>query len=275
MVRRNNGQQTHKLILEPILYALGGVLFELCCGRRPYDDGRQRIPPYALIGRHLFTPVPDPRQFNKQIPSFLAELIVACLAKEPEQRPSSMAELREKLTWCYAKMLGKPYPKDIPQAAELRSSTLNNHAISLLDLGQKQESLAALEKALQFDPHHPESVYNKSLLEWRDETIADDEVVRRLKEAKQASWRAGLYLGFIHLERAAADEAEKELLEALQTDELARDNSAWRALGDALMAQERFSGSRRSLCQCPETFAWRWPDISAKDAGASQDAPKR
>lgn len=228
------------------IYALGGILFQLCCGRRAFDDGSQKIPPYALIGRHLFTPVPDPRQFNKRVPSFLAELIVSCLAKEPEQRPLSMVELREKLTWCYRKILGKPFPKEIPQAAELRSSTLNNHAISLLDLGQKQDSLATLEKALTIDPHHPESVYNKALLEWRDETIADDEVVRRLKEAKQASWRAGVYLGFVQLERAAADEAEKEFFEALETDELARDNSAWRALGDALMAQERFPEAERA-----------------------------
>ncbi|GAK57023.1 serine/threonine protein kinase with WD40 repeats [Candidatus Vecturithrix granuli] len=223
------------------IYALGGIAFQLCCGRRPYDDGRQKIPPYALIGRHLFTPVTDPRQFNQHIPSLLAELIMTCLAKAPDQRPSSMSELREKLTWCYQKILGKPYAREIPQAAELRSSTLNNHAVSLLDLGKKQEALATLERALQFDAHHPESVYNKALLEWRDESIADDEVVRRLKEAKQASWRAGLYLGFVHLERASADEAEKELIEALQIDELARDNAAWRALGDALMAQERFT----------------------------------
>lgn len=223
------------------IYALGGILFQLCCGRRPYDDGQQKVPPYALIGRHLFTQVPDPRQFNAHIPSFLAELIMTCLAKEPEQRPSSMAVLRDRLVWCYQRILGKPYPREVPQAAELRSSTLNNHAVSLLDLGKKQEALATLERALQFDAHHPESVYNKALLEWRDESITDDEVVRRLKEAKQASWRAGLYLGFIHLERASADEAEKELIEALQVDELARNNFAWRALGDALMAQEKFT----------------------------------
>jgi Tfp pilus assembly protein PilF len=95
---------------------------------------------------------------------------------------------------------------------------LNNHAVSLLDLGKKQEALATLERALQLDAHHPESVYNKALLEWRDESITDDEVVRRLKEAKQASWRAGLYLGFIHLERASADEAGKRVNRRLQVE---------------------------------------------------------
>ncbi len=223
------------------IYALGGILFELCCGRRPFDDGRHKAKAHVLIGRHWFFPVPDPREFNKNIPQALAELIVQCLAKEPKDRPDSMAELRERLVRIYGKVVGKPYWREIPQAAELRSSALNNRAVSLLDLGKKKEAVATLDDALKFDAHHAESVYNKSLLEWRDEIIADDEVVRRLKEAKQTSWRAGLYLGFIHMERAAADEAEQELVEALQDRELTKNGSAWRSLGDALMAQRKYS----------------------------------
>jgi serine/threonine protein kinase len=223
------------------IYALGGVLFELCCGRRPFDDGIHREQPGVLIGRHLFTLAPDPRQFNKDVPLELSELILQCLAKTPDGRPNSMAVLREKLVEMYAQVIGAPYKRPVPQAAELRSSTLNNRAVSLLDIGRKEEALAVFGEALKLDPHHAESVYNKSLIEWRAERIADDEVVRRLNEAKQASWRASLYLGFVHVERAAADEAEKELVDALQHYELARDGSVWRALGDMRMAQEKYA----------------------------------
>jgi len=224
------------------IYALGGVLFELCCGRRAFDDPFRKEQQHVLIGRHLFTPAPDPRKFNKGLPKDLAELIFQCLAKEPNDRPNSMAELREKLVGIYKRVVGKLYGRMVPQAAELRSSTLNNRAVSLLDLGRREEAFSAFEQALKLDAHHAESVYNKSLLEWREETIADDEVVRRLKEAKQVSWRAGLYLSFIHMERAAADEAENELTELLQSQKQAsvKDSSAWRALGDARMAQEKY-----------------------------------
>ena len=77
------------------IYALGGVLFELCCGRRPFDKRHDQEHPYVLIGRHLFTPVPDPRIFNKEIPETLAELIVQCLAKAPHDRASSMASVSQ------------------------------------------------------------------------------------------------------------------------------------------------------------------------------------
>jgi WD40 repeat protein/serine/threonine protein kinase len=223
------------------IYALGGVLFELCCGRRPFDDPFRREQPHVLIGRHLFSPAPDPRKFNKKMPKDLAELLLRCLEKEPDDRPDSMAELRERLLGIYKRVVGKPYGRMIPEAGELRSSILNNRAISLLDLGKREEAFATLEEALKLDVHHAESVYNKSLLEWREERITDDEVVRRLKEAKQVSWRAGLYLGFVYLERAAADKAEDALAEALHHESAKRDGLAWRALGDALMAQEKYS----------------------------------
>ncbi len=234
------------------IYALGGILFEMCCGRRAFDDGQHREQPYAIIGRHLFSPVPDPRVFNPDVPPALADIIMRCLAKEPEDRPNSMHELREYQVDLYKKLVGKPYWKEVPQAAELRSSTLNNRAISLLDLGKRQEALEILDEALKLDAHHAESVYNKALLQWREEQIADDEVVRRLKEAIQINRRAGAYLGMIHLERGAVEQAEQALTDALQKPEVAKENMGWRVLGDALMAQEKYTQAIHAYQQALE-----------------------
>ena len=234
------------------IYALGGILFELCCGRRPFDERDEQVPISVLIGRHLFAPVPDPRMFNETTPDSLATLAMHCLAKDRTERPSSIAELRKRLAKIYKELNGKDYWRDRPKPVELRSSALNNRAVSLLDLGQRQEALAALHEALQLDPHHPESVYNMALLQWRSENIADDEVVRRLKEAKQASWYSGLYLGQIQLERAEADEAEKEFLEVLQYEAATRNGLVWRALGDARMAQERFDKALKAYQKAAE-----------------------
>lgn len=250
------------------IYALGGIFFELCCGRRAFDDKFQRVPPETLIGRHLFAPIPDIRTINHTVPDPIAELIIQCLAKEPEQRPGTMAELRERLVWVYQEVVGKTYWRKIPQAAELRSDALNNRAVSLLDLSSKEEALSTFQEALQLDAHHPESLYNMSLLEWRDDTISDVEVVRRLREAKQTSWRAGLYLGFIHLERAAADQAEQEFLEALRHNPPSESGLIWRALGDARMAQEHFfeaeTAYQKALKYMPGDFASRQRLLLAK-----------
>ncbi len=223
------------------IYALGGIFFELCCGRRPFDDGKQREPAQVLIGRHLFMPPPDPRAFSVGVPAALADIILTCLQKEPEKRPQSIAELRRQCVEAYASAIGRPYERPEPQTAELRSSALNNRAVSLLDLGRKHEAFIAFEDALKLDPHHPESVYNKALVEWREHRITDEEVIRRLKEAKQVSPRIGLYLAYIYTERADADAAERELIEAIEHGAVIPYSTIWRALGDARMAQEKFA----------------------------------
>lgn len=222
------------------IYALGGVLFELCCGRRAFDDGRHNEQPHAIIGRHLFSPAPDPRSINPEIPANLAEVLTRCLSKQPEDRPESMRALREALSTLYHDIVGTAYLRDVPKTTELRSSSLNNRAVSLLDLGDVNGAFQTLEKALKRDPHHAESVYNKALLEWREERIADDEVVRRLREAARVNSMAGAYLGMVHLERGAIEDAEAALTEALQTPQAAQVSGNWRALGDALMAREKY-----------------------------------
>jgi serine/threonine-protein kinase len=65
------------------IYALGGILFELVTGRPVFFADNT---PEVLM-KHLTEPPPRPSQFAR-VPSELDELIVAMLAKEPEQRPS-------------------------------------------------------------------------------------------------------------------------------------------------------------------------------------------
>jgi len=240
------------------IYALGGMLFEVCCGRRPFDDGSQGEPVQVLIGRHLSTPAPDPREFNKDVPNSLAEVILRCLAKNPKERPQSMSALRETLAKAYREIVGKSYRRPVPKAADLRSEALNNRAVSLLDLGKKKEAFGAWKEALKQDPYHPESVYNTALLEWIEGTIADDTVVNRLEAIKRTSSHFNLYLGLVHLERAAADEAERELAEAAKDPKLAMSSILWQALGDVRMAQEKYDEAekayQRALMLIPGDF---------------------
>ena len=223
------------------VYALGGVLFELCCGRRPFDDGSHSEPPHVLIGRHLSSPPPDPREFYPDIPQCLTAIMLRCLAKDPRQRPSSMATLREELTKAYTEVIRKRYRRAVPHAVELRADGMNNQAVSLMDLGNKSGAFATWQEALKLDPYHPESTYNRALLEWIEGRITDDDALKRLEDVRHIGRRANLYLGFIHLERAAAGEAARELAEALEDPVLAMSGETWQSLGDARMAREEFS----------------------------------
>ncbi|GAK57019.1 serine/threonine protein kinase with WD40 repeats [Candidatus Vecturithrix granuli] len=228
------------------IYGLGVILFEMCCGRRPYDDGSHSEPAHVIIGRHLSSPVPDPLTFNQNIPRPLAQVILKCLAKDPEKRPGKMLDLRQELAEIYRDIVGKHYRRMVPQAADLRSDALNNRAVSLLDLDKEPEAFESWNEALKLDAYHPESVYNKHLILWRKAQITDDDVVRQVEEAKHVSKRSNLYLGFLHLERTAADEAEEELLTALEDSELAQNGALWRALGDARLTQEKYTDAEET-----------------------------
>ena len=76
------------------LYALGCTLYELLTGQRPFQG--KSLP--ALVHRHLTeVPVP-PHDRRPQVPAALSDLVVALLAKAPEDRPPNAAAVAAALT---------------------------------------------------------------------------------------------------------------------------------------------------------------------------------
>ncbi len=72
------------------LYSLGVLGHELLTGAKPFDRGT----PIATALAHVADPPP---QLPPGVPTDLAEVIMACLAKEAEDRPGSAAEVAELL----------------------------------------------------------------------------------------------------------------------------------------------------------------------------------
>jgi eukaryotic-like serine/threonine-protein kinase len=72
------------------LYSLGVTLFELATGQLPFRRGNV---PY----HHVHTPPPDPRTLNPKLPDPLADVILRCLAKAPDDRYASAKEVVEDL----------------------------------------------------------------------------------------------------------------------------------------------------------------------------------
>lgn len=68
------------------LYSLGVLGHELLTGVRPFDRGT----PIATAVAHVADPPPP---LPPDVPDDLAEVIMACLAKDPDERPTSAAEV--------------------------------------------------------------------------------------------------------------------------------------------------------------------------------------
>jgi len=76
------------------LYALGCVAYYLLTGHQVFEGGSVM----QVIAKHLQeAPVPPSQRVTFAVPPSLEQLVLACLAKKPEDRPQSAAELARRL----------------------------------------------------------------------------------------------------------------------------------------------------------------------------------
>jgi tRNA A-37 threonylcarbamoyl transferase component Bud32 len=76
------------------LYALGCVAYYLLTGQQVFEGGTVM----QVIAKHLQeTPVPPSQRGPFAVPPALEQLVLSCLAKKPEDRPHSAAELDRRL----------------------------------------------------------------------------------------------------------------------------------------------------------------------------------
>ncbi len=77
------------------IYSLGVILFELLTGKPPFDADQ----PLSLMMKHCQDPVPPLRKMNPEVavPIRVEDMVYAMLAKEPDGRPKSAAEVRNRM----------------------------------------------------------------------------------------------------------------------------------------------------------------------------------
>jgi WD40 repeat protein/serine/threonine protein kinase len=149
-----------------------------------------------------------------QMPESVAQLLWCCFRSNPHERPRNMLEVAKELQGIYQQVTGGAYLRQEPKAGKDTADTLNNRAVSLLDLGKQDEALQLWEQALQLQPQHPESTYNRGLILWRSGRIDSSTLVKDLEQAQQSylkNWVTYYLLGLVHLERNDKEAALKTL----------------------------------------------------------------
>src|SRR5262249_15841959 len=82
------------------LFSLGAVLYEMCAGQPPFQ-GNSALAILKQITEVKHKPV---RELNPEIPERFAELVDELLAKKPQDRYQSAADLAEVLDYVWARM---------------------------------------------------------------------------------------------------------------------------------------------------------------------------
>jgi eukaryotic-like serine/threonine-protein kinase len=77
------------------IYGLGGVAYFLLTGKPPFEGSNI----VELCANHLHT-VPKPPSVHLEVPKDLEQVVLACLAKRPGDRPQTARELKARLEGC-------------------------------------------------------------------------------------------------------------------------------------------------------------------------------
>jgi eukaryotic-like serine/threonine-protein kinase len=96
------------------IYSLGCVLFELLTGRTPYVF--ESLP--ELVVKQREEPITPIRELRPEVPAELEAAVMHCLARNPEYRPASAAELAQELA------AGSPEPptEALPRPTGVRAT---------------------------------------------------------------------------------------------------------------------------------------------------------
>lgn len=177
------------------IYSFGLILYEMIsCGKFPFEATSTT----GWLHAHLYKPPRHIKKqtaikfsfFNNKSKNDLYELVMECLAKKNEERPSSFAAIENRLVLIYEQFTKKSYRRSKISTMELTMwEELNNKAISLLKIGQEhtKEAKEILEKVCQSYPKYIVAQLNLSLLKLKNNELTLGDFWLELHELQSKS----------------------------------------------------------------------------------------
>jgi WD40 repeat protein len=180
-------------------------VLEMFTGERPWNNGV--LAGMACENYFDMTRIP--------IPEAMKKLLRHCFKEDEAERPHDFKEIETVLLHIYRDSTGKVYARLEPKAAADTADSLNNKALSYLDLGKPEEAEKCWEQALTIYPSHAESLYNQGVHLWRNAKIDDIDALHALSVNPLEI--TDCYLAKIHLLRRDAESALTCLNKAKKT----------------------------------------------------------
>src|SRR5438552_7400570 len=154
-----------------------------------------------------------------KMPESLYEILRHCFRSDPQNRPSDLGGVAARLIDIYKDIHREEYSRLAPDLCLVAADSLNNRAVSLLDLGQKEKAMPLLTEALAIDPAHPEATFNRALISYRNGKRSAANVVAKLEAiapANAASWSIDCLLARICIEVGDRAKAMNAIVRAEQ-----------------------------------------------------------
>ena len=178
------------------IYSWAVSVMEMYMGERPWANGV--IAGLSCTDYLENTKVP--------LPGGLKELLTACMNAEPDDRPKDFDEIESALLEIYSNSFGKKYPRPLPKAASDTAESLNNRALSCIDLGQTKKAEELFDAAVKANPQSLQSVYNRALFQWRAGKITDAEAI---SSVSAVAYRGKLREQYVSMLKAESGMPEK------------------------------------------------------------------
>lgn len=175
-------EQCHgdEVTLQSDIYSMGVILYEMTCGRLPFEGSR----PVEIALKHVQEPPPAPELFREDIPDGLSALILKCLKKKLNERFHDMQEFLDECDQVFPQH-DTPYQNSsvgrktgshrsvpsIAEAAKRFGSNLTPHKLMLVAFSVLFPLIVILLMLLMFT-HKPQNMLHE--IEW-NEVIANYE----------------------------------------------------------------------------------------------------
>ena len=177
------------------IYSWAVSVLEMYHGSRPWTNGVVA----GLNCRDYF------KNGKASVPESLQDLLARCMEPDPADRPHDFAVIEKALIEIYQDTTAHPYPRPEPKAAADTADSLNNRALSYLDMGMPAEAEKIWKHALELEPNHLPTIYNQGLYLWRQGKSTDRDLLLRCEASGEIGPRIDRLKGQIDGERGITD----------------------------------------------------------------------